>query len=140
MSSTVLNVASATSPSRSVAAYHSIVQSKSSSVNAVNAAESAKAANGAPKTGITPPAQTAPTVPQQNVPLGLLLTISPPTANNIQATADYKLLRDALQSGRLASAQQAYLRLQSDVLLAYPTQSNPQAAAPQTGSHLSVAA
>jgi hypothetical protein len=120
-----------------VAAYHSIVQSKSSPTNAV---EAVKAGSRAPKSGIVPPAQTAPTVPQQNVPLGLLLTISPPTANNIQATADYKLLRGALQSGNLTGAQQAYLRLQSDVLLAYPTQSAPQTAATLPGSHLSEAA
>jgi hypothetical protein len=53
------------------------------------------------------------------------MSVSRPTTNNTEATADYQDLQSALRIGNLAVAQQAYVRLQSDLVLA---QSAPAAA------------
>jgi hypothetical protein len=54
------------------------------------------------------------------MPLGVLLTVSRPAAGNLLAGEDYSNLENELRSGNLAGAQQAYLRLQSDLMLPVP--------------------
>jgi hypothetical protein len=79
-------------------------------------------ANGvARQAGGIPAAQPLPAAAQTNLPLGLLQSVNQPPANNATASLDYHDLRIALQSGNLAAAQQAYLRLQNDLTLPYPT-------------------
>jgi hypothetical protein len=53
----------------------------------------------------------------QGVPLGVLQTVSAPASSDMVASLDYHDMRMALQSGNLATAQQAYLRLQGDLNL-----------------------
>jgi hypothetical protein len=65
-------------------------------------------------------AKTVQPAAQQTVPLCLLLSASQPPANDIQAIFDYHDLRTALQSGNLTVAQQAYQRLQNDLMMADP--------------------
>jgi hypothetical protein len=75
----------------------------------------------------------------QTLPLGLLMSVSQPSGSNFQAGVDYAELRNALRSDNLAAAQQAYTRLQSDLLLVNP--SNSAATNNSTGSsgHLNIA-
>jgi hypothetical protein len=68
------------------------------------------------------------------------LTINRPSANDAPASADYANLEDALRAGNLASAQQAYVRLQSDLLLAHPTQTALGSAVAATSAGLNVVA
>jgi hypothetical protein len=59
---------------------------------------------------------TAPSGPQ-TLPLGLLMSVGQPSGGNARAGLDYAVLRNALRSDNLTAAQQAYTRLQSDLLL-----------------------
>lgn len=54
----------------------------------------------------------------QGVPVSLLMSVSRPTGNNMRANLDYEALKEAMGSGNLTAAQQAYVRLQTDLLLA----------------------
>jgi hypothetical protein len=75
---------------------------------------------------------------QQGLPEGLLMSVNAPTSSNSQATADYRDLRAALQSGDLTAAQQAYTRMQIDLELTYSAQGSSQSSsassAASTGS------
>ena len=53
----------------------------------------------------------------QTVPLGLLMSVSQPAGGNLPAGLDYDALRTALRSDNVTAAQQAYARLQNDLLL-----------------------
>jgi hypothetical protein len=64
----------------------------------------------------------------------LLLSVGQPSAGNVVASLDYQHMRMALNSGNLVAAQQAYLRLQSDLLLSSPA----QAATANDAVHLNV--
>ena len=56
--------------------------------------------------------------------MGLLESVTQPAASNAQAALDYHDLRTNLDSGNLAAAQQAYLRLQTDLLVGNSAQGN----------------
>jgi hypothetical protein len=58
------------------------------------------------------------------------LSVNRPASQDIQASSDYDTMQNALRSNNLTAAQQAYLRLQNDLVLA---QSAP-AALPPAGS------
>jgi len=111
------NVATVTSPNRIGVATMSSVPAVS-----VNAVKTAKSTGAVLPSAVVQPAPNAPSTTQPNLPLGLLLTVNRPTVNDAPASADYADLQSALRTGNLASAQQAYLRLQSDLILAHPTQ------------------
>lgn len=51
-----------------------------------------------------------------SVPLGILLAVPQPSASNTLATSDYHQLHLDLVTDNLAAAQQAYLRLQNDLV------------------------
>jgi hypothetical protein len=88
----------------------------------VQLAQSVKSIGSALQTGNLSAAQKALASTQQNLPMGLLLSVSEPSGNNSQANTDYQAMRNALVSGNLTAAQQAYIRLQSDLEI---TRSNP---------------
>ena len=50
-----------------------------------------------------------------NLPLGLLLSVGPPPSGNSVASSDYVAMQNALRTDNLVAAQQAYMRLQSDL-------------------------
>jgi len=52
-----------------------------------------------------------------DLPLGLLQSVGQPPASNAQANLDYSALRTALDADNLTAAQQAYLRLQTDLYM-----------------------
>lgn len=85
------------------------------------------------------PTQSAQPVAQKGLPLGILESANQPAASNFQANLDYDDLKTALQSGNLAAAQQAYMRMQSDVELPHLTDSITPATAEKTVAHLNVA-
>ena len=62
-------------------------------------------------------AQSAPVTQATDLPLGLLQSVIQPPASNPQANLDYQNLRTALDSDNLTAAQQAYLRLQTDLYM-----------------------
>ena len=84
-------------------------------------AQSVKSIGSALQTGNLSAAQKALASPQQNLPMGLLLSVSQPSGNNSQANTDYQAMRNALVSGNLTAAQQAYVRLQSDLEITHST-------------------
>jgi hypothetical protein len=84
---------------------------------------SAKPARSAAASASPAAAQSTASAGAANVPLGLMLSVSEPSASNKLATADYQDLRNALLSGSVATAQQAYLRLQTDLLMMTSTAS-----------------
>lgn len=70
-----------------------------------------------------PAARTTQSDPRQNLPFGLLLTVSQPAGNNSSANTDYQDLKSALLAGNLTAAQQAYIRLRGDLELPHSTSS-----------------
>ena len=84
------------------------------------------------------PSQPA-TTSDPNLPFGLLQSATQPPASNAQASLDYDDLRLAMQSGNRTAAQQAYLRLQTDLSLSLPSTSN-TAATTNSRAHLNVSA
>lgn len=69
-----------------------------------------------------PQVKTSPAAAAQNLPLDVLMSTSRPTAKSGPVVNDYEDLQGALRSGNLQAAQQAYLRLQHDLLLASPSE------------------
>jgi len=65
-----------------------------------------------------------------DLPMSLLLSVSRPSSSNGSATTDYDAMQSDLRSGNLAAAQQAYLRLQTDLLM---TQASSAAAGGSSG-------
>lgn len=63
------------------------------------------------------PTQSAPQSIGPNLPVGLLLSVSQPSSSNSTATTDYDQMQNDLRSGNVTAAQQAYLRLQTDLLM-----------------------
>ena len=57
------------------------------------------------------------------LPLGLLLSVSPPAAGDVSASSDYEAMETALRTDNLVAAQQAYTRLQTDLQLTSSTAS-----------------
>lgn len=57
--------------------------------------------------------------------MGLLLSVAQPSGSNRRADLDYQALRIALQSDNITAAQQAYVRLQSDLLLFHSASAQP---------------
>lgn len=94
--------------------HHNKPASATQSAAAVSAAQSAAQSAA---TQSTSAAATENSENNPNLPLGLLLSVSPPSAGNTSASSDYVVLQDALRSGNLAAAQQAYMRLQDDLQL-----------------------
>jgi len=133
------SVATVTSPTRiGVAA---LAGSPAGSINAVKEVKAANAAHPSAVPRLVPSAPaTAPSPVQPNLPLGLLLTVNRPSANDAPASADYADMELALRAGNVASAQQAYVRLQSDLLLAHPTQTATGSAISPTNAGLNVVA
>ena len=67
---------------------------------------------------VLPSAQNTQAVAQTtDLPLGLLQSVLQPPASNAQANLDYLNLRTALDADNLTAAQQAYLRLQTDLYM-----------------------
>jgi len=60
---------------------------------------------------------SAATAMPTDLPLGLLQSVGQPPASNAQANLDYSALRTALDADNLTAAQQAYLRLQTDLYM-----------------------
>jgi hypothetical protein len=81
---------------------------------------------------------TAPSGPQ-TLPLGLLMAVSQPSGDNLRAGLDYAALRNALKSNNLTAAQQAYTRLQSDLLLGNSTTSTAADNLTAGSGHLDIA-
>ena len=88
------------------------VSTRSAAVRSVQPAKSSGAV--LPSAQSTQPAPVAQTT---DLPLGLLQSVAQPPASNAQAGLDYHDLRTALDSDNLAAAQQAYLRLQTDLYM-----------------------
>ena len=118
MMSRVASVDSATSPYQTRPAYSVVEQS-----GPVQLARSVQAIGSALPPSHLPAVQKTLTSLQQNLPLGLLLSVGQPSGSNNQANTDYQSLRNALFSGNLAAAQKAYSRLQSDLEMTPPTPS-----------------
>jgi hypothetical protein len=114
----VVSVSAVSSSSRSEFASRVTVQAVPvNSAPAVKATRSVSPTHNAPAAQSMPSRASAPVITQSNLPLGLLLTVRQPTANNVQAGEDYQNLQNDLRSGNLSAAQQAYLRLQTDLLM-----------------------
>ena len=62
-------------------------------------------------------ASTAAAVMPTDLPLGLLQSVSQPPSSNAQASLDYQDMRTALNADNLTAAQQAYMRLQTDLYM-----------------------
>jgi len=62
-------------------------------------------------------AQSVPQIIGPNLPVGLLLSTNRPAASNSTANTDYDQMQNDLRAGNVAAAQQAYLRLQTDLLM-----------------------
>ena len=70
------------------------------------------------QSAVLPSAQNAQAVIQNtDLPLGLLQSVAQPPSSNSQANLDYSEMRTALNSDNLTAAQQAYLRLQTDLYM-----------------------
>ena len=132
------SVTTATSPMRIGVA--SLASSPAGSVNAVKAAKVDKTVDAAHPSAVQRAAPSAPSSTQPNLPLGLLLTVNRPSASDAPASGDYADLENALRAGNLASAQQAYVRLQNDLVLAHPTQTASGSAVAATSASLDVVA
>jgi hypothetical protein len=52
-----------------------------------------------------------------DLPLGLLQSVVQPPSSNSQASLDYSEMRTDLDSNNLTAAQQAYLRMQTDLYM-----------------------
>lgn len=89
------------------------------SASTVTSTQTAKPDAGVRQSGNLSVAQTPPANTQPGLPLGFLLSVSRPASSNTVANTDYLDMQNALHSGNLAAAQQAYLRLQTDLLAAY---------------------
>lgn len=94
-------------PPATVSAPH-VVNSKSNVAENTPTAEKSSASSSG--------ASSASSVNPQ-LPLGLLLSVSPPPSSNASASSDYVAMQDALRTNNLPAAQQAYQRLQSDLTL-----------------------
>lgn len=135
MQHAVANVASVTSPLKI-----GFMALPASPVAATMPAKSTPKAMAARATTIStaPPSDAAGTQP--SIPLGLLMAVQRPSADNATASTDYAALANALRSGNLASAQQAYRRLQNDLLLAGATLTASNNASAHAASRLNVTA
>jgi len=105
----VSSISPVTSSRRSAAIYR-----LSQTVAATSAKPVTSSASMQQPKAVSTPQNTQPAAQQSSLPLGVLMSATPPSASNTQATLDYLDLRNALQSGNLTVAQQAYQRLQSD--------------------------
>jgi hypothetical protein len=111
----VSSVVAVASPRVAAPAYRAVVQRSS-----VSSAPPVKSTGSLRQpTGLSAAQNSQPSAPQ-SLPFGLLESASQPSANNVQASLDYDDLRTALTSGNLTAAQQAYLRMQSDLLMSHP--------------------
>ena len=95
------------------------VVSQSAAVRRTQPSKSSGGSTGAVRqSAVLPSAQNAPAVVQTtDLPLGLLQSVIQPPASNAQANLDYSELRTALDADNLTVAQQAYLRLQTDLYM-----------------------
>lgn len=118
--SSAVSVAAVAAPSRSGAtswvaqtARASVTQTAASSV-----AQPVEARNNVPQTvSVKAAPSPASGSVDPRLPLGLLLSTASPPSGNVMASSDYSDMETALRSDNLAAAQQAYLRLQSDLQL-----------------------
>lgn len=85
-------------------------------LDAVQPAKTSKNVEKAASPQPTPYTKSSDGAVNSHLPLGLLLSISPPSTSNAQASSDYVDLQNALRIGNLAAAQQAYIRLEGDLL------------------------
>jgi hypothetical protein len=112
--SSVVNVLSVTSPYKTRLAYPVVNPS-----GAVQMAQDVKNIGNALQSGNLKSAQKVLGTIQQNIPMSLLLSASQPAKTNSLASTDYQELKSALVSGNLTVAQQAYIRLQSDLAMVH---------------------
>ena len=69
-----------------------------------------------------PVSSSAPvTMPTLATPLSMIQMVMQPSADNTQASADYRAMKTAMLAGNEAAATQAYKRLQTDLALARHT-------------------
>ena len=131
------SVAAVTSPSRI-----GVASRVSRTVGLVNSGQSVKALGAVRASAGLPSSQNVPvtTSANGNVPLGLLLSVNRPSGANVQASTAYADLETDLRTGNLAAAQQAYLRLQSDLLLTSPAPAAAASAAAAPGGQLNTVA
>ena len=95
------------------------VVTQNASVRRTQPSKSSSSSTGAVRQSVVlPSAQNAQAVVQTtDLPLGLLQSVIQPPASNPQANLDYSEMRTALNSDNLTAAQQAYLRLQTDLYM-----------------------
>jgi hypothetical protein len=70
----------------------------------------------------------------------MLLTVTRPATSSTLAGTDYADLQNALRTGNIAVAQQAYIRLQNDLLLTQPAQAAAASSVTPIGGSLNEAA
>jgi len=128
-----------------VASVSSSPSGASLAFRAINWVASAATAQSVKQTGKTAPSQALPTsagtdsAAPQTLPLGLLLAVNQPSGNNFRAGLDYAALRNAIKSNDLTAAQQAYGRLQSDLLFGSPSNSAEAISPSGANEHLNIA-
>jgi len=130
-----VSVAAVTSPNRIGAAALS-----SAPTGAAAAAKVVKVTGAGRLAGGSAAAHATTATTQPNLPLGLLLSTARPSATNSSAGTDYADLQNALRAGNLSAAQQAYRRLQNDLLLALPTRVASESTAASSGGGLNTVA
>jgi hypothetical protein len=94
-------------PPATVSAPHAVNSKSKVAENTPTAEKSSAASSAASSTSSA----------SSRLPLGLLLSVSPPPSSNASASSDYVKMQDALRTNNLAAAQQAYQSLQSDLTL-----------------------
>jgi hypothetical protein len=85
-------------------------------VHKVEQSSAPSPAQSVPKTQTTQTFQ--PVGAQTAIPLGVLLSVSRPPSSESMASTDYQAMELALRADNIAGAQQAYQRLQNDLVLA----------------------
>lgn len=131
------SVTSVTSPIRIGAAFR--VSLASSTVKTVQSVK--VGANSRPSTRANlPTAPSARSTMSSSLPLGMLLTVTRPATSSTLAGTDYADLQNALRTGNIAVAQQAYIRLQNDLLLTQPAQAAAASSVTPIGGSLNEAA